>query len=116
MLEPAAARTEQRPVRTERLAGNLGGFASMMPGGFMVRRWFYVVDTGDHWEVRAHDATPARPGLRYSLQEDGIQAATQLARAEWRLSHEPTGVRVQTPMGGWEAVRTFGDDPADAVA
>jgi hypothetical protein len=88
----------------------------MTPGGLMVRSWYYVVDTGDHWEVRAHDASPPKPGLRYSIQEDAIQAAAQLARAEWRLRREPTGVRVQTPLGGWEAVRIFGDDSADAVA
>lgn len=105
-------------MRTERLDGNLGGFASMMPGGshgsslVLRRRRRRLLGS-----ARARClAGPARPGLRYSIQEDGIQAATQFARAAWRLSHEPTGVRVQTPMGGWEVVRTFGDDAADAVA
>ena len=83
----------------------------------MVRHWYYVVDTGQDWEVRGPDAQACGPGLRYSLQDDAVEAAAQLARAAWRLHHLPAGVRLQSPHGGWVDVRSFGHpDASGAVA
>ena len=89
----------------------------------MGRLYFYVVDVGcNEWEVRAHDAGPMVPPARHPTAEEAIAAATRFARAAWQAAQAPTGVRVQTLLGGWREERNFGylprpgPDPASALA
>ena len=75
----------------------------------MGRLYFYVVDIGcNEWEVRAHDAAAMSPPARYPTAEEAIGAATRFARSAWQASQMPTGVRVQTTLGGWREERNFG--------
>jgi hypothetical protein len=96
--------------------GNLGGFTSIALGGRMARSWYDVVCSGQLWDVRATDGLYLNASPRSTLREEAIEAAAQAARTEWRLTGEPAGVRVQSPYGGWETVRTFGEGSADAAA
>jgi hypothetical protein len=75
----------------------------------MARVYFYVVDIGNsEWEVRAQDAAAMQPPARYPTADAAIEAATRFARSQWQASNTPTGVRVQTTLGGWREERNFG--------
>jgi len=74
----------------------------------MARHWFYVVDVGGEWEVRVQTAAPQVPRLAYPDSFAATDAAERIAKAEWNTTQEPTGVRIQTGLGGWRDTRTFG--------
>ena len=78
----------------------------------MGRLYFYVVDVGnDEWEVRTQDASTDNAPVMYANAYEAIEAATRSARARWQRTQQPTGVRVQTSLGGWREERNFGPIP-----
>ena len=73
----------------------------------MDRQWVYAVECGGVWEVKSTDMPTLRRS-QYATAELAVAAAKDIARSIWKLTCGPSGVRVQTPVGSWTDVHTFG--------
>ena len=76
----------------------------------MARLYYYVVTSGNEWEVKFDGQGNAT--YRYRTQADAVNAAAAAAHATHNQAGRPlTGVRIQGANSQWRDERTYGDDP-----
>jgi len=74
----------------------------------MARFYYYVVVSGQRWEVKFDGQ---RELFLYDTQAAAIEAAAGAARTTNQNAGTPTGVRIQGANGQWRDERSYGDDP-----
>lgn len=73
----------------------------------MYRRYFYVTEAAQGWEVR-DDARPAWCGGCCSSSAAALALAVRIAREHWEGQGQATGVRVHDLWGQWRDEAVFG--------
>ncbi len=76
----------------------------------MPRLYYYVVTSGQQWEVK-YDGQPAGTRYLYNTQDEALQVARTTARKHHTDNGVPSGVKLQGANSLWRDEATYGDDP-----
>ena len=74
------------------------------------RLYFLVEPERDYWVVSTQEGGGWTAPIQYGGRREAIDGAVRLARAEFKATQRPTGVRVRLGPDNWADSHTFGHD------